>query len=194
MDDTRQRILTATNELFRRHGYNATSLSKISEASGATIGSIYHFFSGGKEELAAAVIAETGDVYRELFEVLTAADPDVAVAFSGFFDAAAITLSESDYIDPCPIGTVAREVASTNDRLRQATDLVFRSWVDAARARLESGGLPPDLAGDHAASIVMMIEGGFVLSRAGRSPEPMHAAGRTVAALLRDALRSVDVR
>ena len=55
MADTRDRILVATNELFRRQGYNGTSLSQISEAANATIGSIYHFFPGGKEALAVAV-------------------------------------------------------------------------------------------------------------------------------------------
>ena len=69
---TRDRIMVATNELFRRHGYNGTSLSQISHASGATIGSIYHFFPGGKEALALAVIDATGDVYRELFESIVA--------------------------------------------------------------------------------------------------------------------------
>ena len=72
MPSTRDRIIVATNELFRRQGYNGTSLSQISKASGATIGSIYHFFPGGKEALAVAVVDATGEVYRELFESIVA--------------------------------------------------------------------------------------------------------------------------
>ena len=67
MATTEDRIIAATNELFRHHGYNGTSLKQISEASGATIGSIYHFFPGGKEALGVAVVEATGSVYRELF-------------------------------------------------------------------------------------------------------------------------------
>ena len=53
MTGTRERIVTATNELFRRRGYNGTSLKDVTVASGATTGSLYHFFPGGKAELAA---------------------------------------------------------------------------------------------------------------------------------------------
>ena len=114
MATTRDRIVVATNELFRRYGYNGTSLSQISEASGATIGSIYHFFPGGKEALAVAVIDTTGSVYRQLFESIVADASDTASAYANFFVGAAIVLEESDFIDPCPIGTVAREVANTS--------------------------------------------------------------------------------
>ena len=85
MVDTRDRIIVATNELFRRHGYNGTTLTQISEASAATIGSIYHFFPGGKEALAVAVIEATGAVYRELFESIVAEADGPAAAYVDFF-------------------------------------------------------------------------------------------------------------
>ncbi len=76
MTATRDRIIVASNELFRRYGYNGTSLSQISAASGATTGSIYHFFPGGKEDLGVAVIETTAGVYRELFESIAGATSD----------------------------------------------------------------------------------------------------------------------
>jgi len=48
--------------------------------SGATIGSIYHFFPGGKEALAVAVIETTGAVHRQLFESIAAEAADPASA------------------------------------------------------------------------------------------------------------------
>ncbi len=108
MTTTRDRIIVATNELFRRHGYNATSLSQISAAAEATTGSIYHFFPGGKEDLGVAVIDTTGAVYRELFESIAVEQPDAVKPFESFFAVAASVLEESDFIDPCPIGTIAR--------------------------------------------------------------------------------------
>lgn len=38
-------------------------------------------------------------------------------------------LVAADYADACPIATVALEVASANDALRQATSEVFSAWV-----------------------------------------------------------------
>ena len=42
---------------LRQHGYEGASLSLIGEATGLGKGSLYHFFPGGKEEMARAVIA-----------------------------------------------------------------------------------------------------------------------------------------
>jgi AcrR family transcriptional regulator len=191
MVDTRDRIIVATNELFRRHGYNGTTLTQISEASAATIGSIYHFFPGGKEALAVAVIEATGAVYRELFESIATEADEPAAAYVDFFNGAAAVLEESDFIDPCPIGTVAREVANTSEPLREAAKRAFDSWVDAAQAHLTSAGISSDVAGDLAIVFVATVEGTFVLSRTQRSTGPLIAAGRQLAALVERATNDV---
>jgi AcrR family transcriptional regulator len=66
MRSTRDRIVTATAELFRRQGYNGTGLKQVTQAAGAPVGSVYHFFPGGKDELAETVILTSGRVYQEL--------------------------------------------------------------------------------------------------------------------------------
>jgi len=184
MADTRDRIIVATNELFRRGGYHGTSLSQISEASGATIGSIYHFFPGGKEALAVAVIDTTGSVYRQLFESIASDANDPADAFINFFAGAAAVLEESDFIDPCPIGTIAREVANTSEPLRVAANNAFNSWIEAGREHLVAGGVPPEEAEQLAAVFVSTVEGTFVLSRTQRSTLPLVAAGRYLSELV----------
>jgi len=180
MAETRERLLTATNELFRRHGFNGTSLKQITAAAAAPTGSLYHFFPGGKEELAEATIETSGEVYRQLFELIADAAANPAQAITDFFEGAATVLAETDYIDICPIGTVAREVASTNDRLRQATDRVFDAWIDAVTIRFEGAGLPRRDAAELAVTVVAALEGGFMLTRAARDPEPLRAVGRQV--------------
>lgn len=52
--DTRQKILTATLTLFLDKGYDSVSIADIRAASGATTGSIYHFF-GSKAGIALAL-------------------------------------------------------------------------------------------------------------------------------------------
>ena len=187
MAGTRDRIIVATNELFRRHGYNGTTLTQISEASAATIGSIYHFFPGGKEALAIAVIEATGAVYRELFESIVAEADGPAAAYVDFFTGAAAVLEESDFIDPCPIGTVAREVANTSEPLREAAKRAFDSWIAAAHAHLTTAGIPSDVADELATVFVATVEGTFVLSRTQRTTTPLIAAGRHLAALVESA-------
>jgi AcrR family transcriptional regulator len=189
MASTRDRIIVATNELFRRNGYNGTSLSQISAASSATIGSIYHFFPGGKEALAVAVIGATGEVYRELFESIAAEAESPAAAYVDFFTGAAAVLEDTDFIDPCPIGTIAREVANSSEPLREAAGRAFASWIAAARTHLTAAGVRADVADELAALFVSTVEGMFVLSRTQRDTAALRAAGRHLAGLVE---RAVD--
>jgi AcrR family transcriptional regulator len=191
MAGTRDRIIVATNELFRRYGYNGTTLTQISEASAATIGSIYHFFPGGKEALAVAVVETTGAVYRELFESIVGEADDAAAAYVDFFTAAAAVLEDSGFIDPCPIGTIAREVANTSEPIRQAAKTVFDSWIAAAHSHLTAAGIPADVAGQLATLFVSTVEGAFVVSRTQRATTPLLAASRYLAALVESAIADV---
>jgi hypothetical protein len=92
------------------------------------------------------------------------------------FVGAAETLEATDYEDACPIATVALEVASTDDRLRAATAAVFERWTEALTERTGDRG--------KALAIIAALEGGFVLCRASRSTEAMHAAGVMATALV----------
>jgi AcrR family transcriptional regulator len=181
---TRERFLTATNELFRRGGYHATSLKAITAAADAPVGSLYHFFPGGKAALAEAVITESGASYAALFELLTHDAATPGEAFAGFFDGAAEVFEETDFIDICPIGTVAREVASTDDRLRAASDRVFASWIEAAAARLRLAGVDDAEANALAATVVATLEGSFMLARTSRDAEVVRVAGRHIRRLV----------
>ena len=189
--DTRDRIVTATSELFRARGYHGTSLKHVTAASGAPIGSVYHFFPGGKVALAEAVITESGAAYRALFELIADAAPDPVAAVRDFFEGAAEVLVETGYLDACPIGTVALEVASSDDTLRRATAAVFASWEEAVVERLVPAGLDRSAAAELATTVVAAIEGGFMLSRAAHSPEPMRTVGRTMCRLVEAALAAV---
>ena len=108
MASTRERLITATNERFRRTGYHGTSIKEVTVAAGAPTGSLYHFFPGGKQELARAVILETGAAYGRLFEMIADEAAGPAEAVRAFFDGGADMLEQTDYVEICPIGLVAR--------------------------------------------------------------------------------------
>jgi AcrR family transcriptional regulator len=188
---TRERLITATNEQFRRQGYHGTSLKAVTSAAGATIGSLYHFFPGGKDELAAVALEESGATYLELFHAIAAEAGDTVSAVSAFFDGAAEALEATDFVEICPIGTVAREIASTNEPLRLATDRVFSSWTDAFSGLLRRDGVDDATAASLAAMVVASIEGGFLLARASRDGHALRAIGGHVASLVERELSAV---
>jgi AcrR family transcriptional regulator len=185
---TRDRIMETTAELFRRHGYTGTGMKQIVEAANAPFGSLYHHFPGGKEELGEEVIRSSGAMYYELWEMIAAQAPDVVGATADFFSGAAAVLEATDYVDACPIETVALEVASTNDRLRRATAEVFESWIAGISSHLEAAGMEPARARAVGIEVINALEGAFVLSRAMRSTEPLEVSGASAAASVAAAL------
>jgi len=187
--DTRDRIVAATCELFRRQGMTGTGLKQIARSAGAPFGSIYHFFPGGKAQLADEAIRASGAMYRDLvLAIFNQSGPDLAATIRTAFAAAAENLIATDYADACPIATIALEVASTDDALRQATADVFTDWIEQGAKRIARSGLPPAVCRSFIAGFITSLEGAFVLSRALRSPEPLLTAGETVAAAVTIAL------
>lgn len=174
--DTRTRILDATAEHFRRHGYHGTGLKQIVTDAAAPFGSLYHHFPGGKEELGAAALRRSGAMYRDLFEMVFDAAPDARRGLADFFDGAAYVLEASDYADACPIATVALEIASTSDTMRAACAEVFESWLASVSTRLVAAGLTDDEARRAGLTAIMLLEGAFLLCRASRTTEPMGVA------------------
>ncbi|MEU2281876.1 TetR/AcrR family transcriptional regulator [Streptomyces sp. NPDC013178] len=186
--DTRARIQGAAAVLFRRHGYSATGLKRIAAEADAPFGSIYHFFPGGKQQLAEDMIRTSGTEYGRMVLALLDSVPDPVESLVHAFEAAADDLAAADYADACPIGTVALEVASSNEALRVATAEVFEEWVGTATRWFGRWVTEPRTAQSLAYSMVMMLEGAFMLSRAARDPEPLRVAGRSMATLLRTAI------
>jgi AcrR family transcriptional regulator len=185
---TRQRILDTTAELFRRQGYTGTGLKQIVADANAPFGSLYHHFPGGKEQLGAEVIRTSGAMYQELILTILRAAPDLATGVRDCFTGAAAVLIETDFADACPIETVALEVSTTNETLREACADVFESWIAAGVERHTDAGIPKRKARELTVLFIAALEGAFVLCRAKRDTEALEVAGRFVTAAVRDAL------
>ena len=69
-------------EVFRAHGYEGATLALITQATGLGKGSLYHFFPGGKQQMAAEVLDEIDRWFEvNIFAPLRQTDaPEPAVA------------------------------------------------------------------------------------------------------------------
>lgn len=169
--------MAAGAELFRRNGYAGTGLKQIVAEASAPFGSLYHFFPGGKEQLGEEVIRTSGLAYIALFDLFIAPADDVVSGIEAFFAAGIATLEATDYVEGCPIATVALEVASTNEPLRKATADVFTAWIDAGTGKFAKFGLSREAARTLTITAVNNLEGAFVLCRSLRDTEAMAVAG-----------------
>ncbi len=188
MAETKVRIVDATTELFQQFGYCGTGLKQIGIRADAPFGSIYHHFPGGKEQLGEQVIRQSGRFYLELVMAALHAAGDPVSAVRGVFSGAAEVLVATDYRDACPVATLALEVASSNERLRTATAIVFEEWTTTLAEYLTASDVPVAAAIPLATVFIELLEGAFLLSRAKKDTAPMCAAGEAAALLVGAAL------
>lgn len=181
---TRERILDATADLLRLRGYPGTGMKQVVAQAGAPLGSVYHFFPGGKEQLAAETLERSGAFYQDLVLAVFDGEDDVVAGTRAIFEGAAEVLRQSGYEDACPIATVALEVASTSEPLRRAADRVFESWLRTLASRFADAGIGPDAARSTAIAVIGLLEGAFLLSRSARTTEAVEASGAAATALV----------
>lgn len=182
--DTKERILDSSGELFRRQGYMGTGIKQILDEASAPFGSLYHHFPGGKVELGAETIRRSGALYGLLLGEFVGTDIGLLDGVRAFFGGAAETLRETDYADACPIATVALEISSTNEELRQACADVFEAWIAGGVERLAIEGVERGKARELIIQMLAGLEGAFVLGRALRTAEPVELAGEAAVRLI----------
>jgi AcrR family transcriptional regulator len=163
----RSDVLPLLAEVFREHGYEGASLSLISKATGLGKGSLYHFFPGGKEEMAVAVLAEIdgwfeANVFRPLRETN---DPRAAVAT--MFATTAEYFRSGRRV--CLVGALS--LSDARDRFAGRLRDYFARWVEALTAALARAGHGPEAAGAIAEEAVGGIQGAVVLARALDRPD-----------------------
>lgn len=149
-------------EVFREYGYAGATLSLISQATGLGKGSLYHFFPGGKEEMAAAVLSDIAGWFEtNVFAPLTTSD-DARVAIDAMFDS--VTAYFRSGRRACLVGTLA--LSDARDRFAVAVSGYFGRWAGALSLALRRRGLDEAEASRMAEEVVAGIQGAIVLARA----------------------------
>jgi len=145
----------------REFGYEGSSLSRITEKTGLGKGSLYHFFPGGKEEIAKAVLDEVEAWFeREVFAPLRNDAPEAATA--RMWDSVVSYFRSGRRI--CLVGAFALD--GTRDRFSDAISRYFVRWIASLRDALVRLGWDPADANLFAEEIVLGIQGALVLARA----------------------------
>ena len=181
---TRERIVRATSLLMQRHGYDGTGLKQISAESRATLGSVYHFFPGGKKELAVAAIRHGEREFAEELEHVLGSEPDVAGAVVACADRVAEGLRASDWTEGCPVTSTALGVSATVPDIQRAADEAFAHWRRLVADRLVAAGVPEGDAADLAHTVISTLEGAEMAAQVSRDDTPLRVAGRHLAQLI----------
>jgi TetR/AcrR family transcriptional repressor of lmrAB and yxaGH operons len=173
--DTRQRMLDTAAELFHTQGYHATGLNQLISVGGAPKGSLYFHFPGGKEQLAAEAIAVSSAQLCEVLKKLVVQAPNAATGIESVVNALAQSLLDSDFQRGCPLATVALDVASESELIRQSCVDGYGSWHDALADYLVQQGLSAERAADLTTVVLASIEGGLLLAKTKKDIAPLRA-------------------
>lgn len=154
--------IRALAAVFRRRGFESSSLSVIQQEAGIGRGSLYHFFPEGKRDMARAVLGQVNEWFEdEVLGPLRAAT-NAAEAVS------AMTKSVADYFasreNVCLFA--AMTLGEERETFAGEVKAYFVDWVDALTALLQRGGLSPEDAHESALDAVAIIQGGLILTRA----------------------------
>ncbi|CAM5432672.1 TetR/AcrR family transcriptional regulator [Streptomyces abikoensis] len=181
--ETSERLIESTRELLWERGYVGTSPKAIQQRAGAGQGSMYHHFSG-KPDLALAAIRRTAEEMRAKAEQQFAGTGTAVERITAYLR------RERDVLKGCPVGRLTQDPDVMADpALRAPVDETF-VWLrgrlaevlaeGVARGEL-SAALGPAAT---AATIVAVLQGGYVLARAADSAAPFEQAVDGVLALL----------
>jgi AcrR family transcriptional regulator len=155
-------LLTALGEVFREHGFEGASLALISERTGLGKGSLYNYFPGGKEEMAATVLAEI-DLWFEthIFKPLRKED-DPQRAIAHMLQAVDVYFRSGRRL--CLVGVLA--LGDSRDRFAEQVSSYFKAWTKALAAALIRAGHDRTQAEALAEDTVALIQGALILARA----------------------------
>ncbi len=179
---TRNKLVDATATLLRKQGYHATGLSEIVDEAGAPRGSVYFHFPGGKDELAVAALARSGEEWRVRIETAVAGAKDLGAAIDAIIQVLADDLEASGWEHGCPVAAVALE--SISKPVRKAVVAHYTAWQDSVtEALVERFGMQRVLAAQLTTVSLAAIEGALLLSRVHRSRDPLITVGRALTAM-----------
>ena len=178
-----ERLIESTRELLWERGYVGTSPKAIQQRAGAGQGSMYHHFTG-KSELALAAIRRSAEERLARAEELFAGPGTALDRFSAYL------LAERDVLRGCPIGRLTQDPEIVADpELRRPVEETFDRLRDRLAEVIAEGRARGEFAphidpADTAATVLAVLQGGYVLARAAGSAEPFDRAARGALALL----------
>ncbi len=178
-NSTRDRLIDSARFLFWERGFAGTSMSELLAHAEVNSGSFYHFFDS-KEALLRAVLEGYLRLLRPMvvdpaFASVTEPVARIFAILSGYRER--IVVTECRY--GCPLGRLALEIDPENAPAHTLIAQNFRGWIEAVRECLEAmkPALPPGTDLDALATYVLVVmEGGVMLSRSYRSVEPFDRA------------------
>lgn len=159
---TKHEIVNQLLPIFRRYGYEGTTLSRISEATGLGKASLYHHFPKGKEEMAKAVLEHLKE-WRQIhvinhllgegspLERLLAMTESMRLVYDQGKQSCLLTILS---------------MGDSKESFSAQIQPAFESLIETITVVLVDAGFSKQDANERAEDAILQIQGSLVLSRA----------------------------
>jgi TetR/AcrR family transcriptional repressor of nem operon len=184
---TRDRILDAASALVFEHGVAGTTLDDVRTAANVSKGQLYHYFAD-KDDLVHGVIERTIEQVLDAQPAL--ADLSSWTAIASWLDDLVRLQITRRAAGGCPIGSLAGELAETDDVARRELASGYDRWERPLRDGLEkmrsAGKLRRNADPARLATATLAaIQGGLVLTQTRRDSDQLRIALDAAYAYLR---------
>lgn len=159
---TREETIEHLIEVFRAHGYDGASLSRIQAATGLKSSSLYNYFPGGKDDMAEAALARMADIVQR--DVLAALQGPGTPAERAAAFAKALDRFYERGRNACLLNLMGTGDAQA--RFAPQVQAITRLLVSTLAALAREAGAEPAEATERAEDVLIALEGALVLGRA----------------------------
>ena len=189
LDHPRDRMVDAAIGGLRASGLAGAGVNQVVAASGAPKGSLYHYFPGGKLQIAREALERFGELRRQDMEIVMNADGPVDQKIKRLFKRAAKGMEAEGFRLGCAVAGAVADIDEDSAELAPVCESVLESWTGIIAAALAP--LPPARRRVLARFVITALQGAFVQARAARSTQPVLEAGEIAASLVRAELHSL---
>ena len=180
--DSKTRIIRAALDLMSQSGLSGVGINQVVAMSAAPRGSIYHFFPGGKLELATVALEEAERSVAQWFRGIFDRREPIAKKVESLFADAAANVEASGFNKSCPVSAVALGIDHDSERMRAVCHRIFMAWQGIIAEGLD--GVPQPERDGAAELILATLEGALILSRSEASASPLLRAGKNLGDVL----------
>ena len=163
--DTRSRLVMTAMELFWEKGFQSTSVADILSRSQVHSGSLYHFFPGKQDVLAAVLEAYRDGIEEWLLAPAWSGVDDPIDRIFALLNGYRTQLVTTDCSYGCPIGSLALELHEPDPGIRDLLSANFTNWTSAIERCLVDAGerLPAALDRRRLAEFTLTVMEGAIM-------------------------------
>lgn len=158
---TKEKYIPCLLRLFRQHGYDGATLSKISKATGLGKASLYHHFPGGKDEMVTTVLDYLEQALEKNILQPLRSEGNACDRFKRMCQS--VSNSYEGGRQPCLFAILL--LGSARDIFQAKVRKLLQIWISEIAQVLIDEGLETSVARQRSEDAVIAIQGALILAQ-----------------------------